>query len=75
MFTVTVSWRVMFSKRSESVHTTAELLSQAAQVVIMASGTSISTTRGDSWRKFKCVVLSRVLLLVLIFEDEVPVQS
>ena len=68
-----VSRCIMFSERPESVHTTAELLSQTTQVVILASGASVSAT--GPLRQFKGVVLSRVLLLVLVFEDEVPAYN
>jgi hypothetical protein len=62
----------MFSEGSESVHTTTELLSQTTQVIIVTSRASVSATRLASRGQFKCVVFSGVLLLVLVFEDEVP---
>lgn len=65
----------MFSKGSESVHTTVELLSQTTQMVILTSGASVSATRWATWGQFKCVVLSGVLLLVLVFEDEIPAYN
>ena len=68
-----VSRCIMFSKRSESVHTTAELLSQTTQMVILTPRASVSAT--GPLGQFKGVVLSGVLLLVLVFEDEVPAYN
>ena len=73
VFTSMVSRCVMFSERSESVHTTAELFSQTTQVVIPTPGASASAT--GPLRQSKCMVLSGVLLLVLVFEDKVPTYN
>lgn len=75
MPTVTVVRLIVFSKRPESVHTAAELLGQATQVIIFTSRVPVYTAATVSRGHLKLGVLARILLAVLIFEDKVPMYG
>jgi hypothetical protein len=66
---------IVFAERPESVHTAAELLGQATQVIIFTSGVPDTTAGAVSCGYLKLGVLARILLAVLVFEDKVPMHG
>lgn len=66
---------IVFSKRPESVHTAAELLGQATQVIVFTSRVSVSAAGAVSRGHIKLGVLAGILLAVFVFEDKVPMHG